>query len=586
MTGNPSTVLLIIFMKSLATFLLLTCSFYSYSQALSPEELIAKGVEIGNVDMDSAIVLFNQAREEAVSTSDSLQEARAYFYIARYNVRLTKYHLALEDYQNSWDKFMALGDKFRANSCIYEKGNCYYHLKMFDEALNCYYQSLAYMESRQDSLGKSNQSGLLTNISTIYFSMRKYDEAAVHLKKALDIARESNDSTRLALSLTLLGSSMLESEIGIEEAWEYMNEARVITRDIGDLRTNALVELRIASYYRSQKDYDNAIKFYEKSRKISENVNHYEIVAESNNYLAEIHYYLGNLDIGYDFALKGLEVALEHGLGSAQELAYQNLQVIYAGKGQYKQAYEALEMEKHIHDSLGSLTELLEIGRIESRYEVRLSKEKVARQQEQIENLEERNRRSEQITQLWIAVIVLLTLLTIGIITFFLVRRKKDKRILVQEQLLAKNLNESLQHREREVVDLASAISYKNQILNRVDAAILDVSKEPEISTIKSRIKTLKRDLNLLESDKQQVERLFALGEDVQREFHGRLKENYELTPRELRLVTLVRLGLSIKEISGVLSVTEKAVEMAKYRLKKKMALDSNEDLNTFIRNL
>ncbi len=56
-----------------------------------------------------------------------------------------------------------------------------------------------------------------------------------------------------------------------------------------------------------------------------------------------------------------------------------------------------------------------------------------------------------------------------------------------------------------------------------------------------------------------------------------------ELTEHELKLCGLIRLGMTTKEIAVVNNVTMKAIEMAKYRLKKKINLDNTARLDDYV---
>ena len=65
--------------------------------------------------------------------------------------------------------------------------------------------------------------------------------------------------------------------------------------------------------------------------------------------------------------------------------------------------------------------------------------------------------------------------------------------------------------------------------------------------------------------------------------FFRNLKERHpELTTNDLRLCSYIRLNLSTKDISRLSGISEKSVEMARYRLRKKMGLD-NTSLTEYI---
>ncbi len=67
--------------------------------------------------------------------------------------------------------------------------------------------------------------------------------------------------------------------------------------------------------------------------------------------------------------------------------------------------------------------------------------------------------------------------------------------------------------------------------------------------------------------------------------FYSRLQEQavQSLTPLDLRYCTFIIMNLSTKEIASLLYVEPKTVRMTKYRLKQKLGLAKDDDLNIFI---
>jgi DNA-binding CsgD family transcriptional regulator len=61
---------------------------------------------------------------------------------------------------------------------------------------------------------------------------------------------------------------------------------------------------------------------------------------------------------------------------------------------------------------------------------------------------------------------------------------------------------------------------------------------------------------------------------------------NDELSPTELRLCTLIKLNLNIKETASVLNIEPTSVKTARHRLRKKLKLDQGQDLAAFIRQV
>lgn len=73
----------------------------------------------------------------------------------------------------------------------------------------------------------------------------------------------------------------------------------------------------------------------------------------------------------------------------------------------------------------------------------------------------------------------------------------------------------------------------------------------------------------------------------VHYDFHNNLLKRYpKLTLREIKVCSLIRIGLSSKEIADVLSMSKKAVDKQRARIHKKMELPSNSSLAGFIAHM
>ena len=70
----------------------------------------------------------------------------------------------------------------------------------------------------------------------------------------------------------------------------------------------------------------------------------------------------------------------------------------------------------------------------------------------------------------------------------------------------------------------------------------------------------------------------------VHEKFLKRLKAKYPiLTSKDLRLCAYLRMNLSTKEIAPLMNITVRGVEISRYRLRKKLEIDRNDNLNEFL---
>ena len=71
---------------------------------------------------------------------------------------------------------------------------------------------------------------------------------------------------------------------------------------------------------------------------------------------------------------------------------------------------------------------------------------------------------------------------------------------------------------------------------------------------------------------------------NADRDFLKKVKEIHSnLTPNDLRLCAYLRLNLSSKELSRLLSISLKSVEIKRHRLRKKMELPHETNLVDYI---
>jgi DNA-binding CsgD family transcriptional regulator len=69
--------------------------------------------------------------------------------------------------------------------------------------------------------------------------------------------------------------------------------------------------------------------------------------------------------------------------------------------------------------------------------------------------------------------------------------------------------------------------------------------------------------------------------------FLTKLKERHsELTLSELKIAAYVRMNLSTKEMAEFMRKTVRAIENDRYRLRKKLCLDSNDSLREYLMNI
>lgn len=142
-----------------------------------------------------------------------------------------------------------------------------------------------------------------------------------------------------------------------------------------------------------------------------------------------------------------------------------------------------------------------------------------------------------------------------------------------------------LEHKNREIASIALHITHKNEILNRLKIKLETITRNNPSSQkeLNELIKTINSDLRM-DDDWQRFELHF---DEVHGDFIKRLKERYpKLSPSELRLCAYLRLNMSTKDIAQILNISVRGVEISRYRLRKKLDIESDTNLIDFMMNL
>lgn len=170
--------------------------------------------------------------------------------------------------------------------------------------------------------------------------------------------------------------------------------------------------------------------------------------------------------------------------------------------------------------------------------------------------------------------------------------RKKEAEMqqeaLEAEKELIKMRNEKLRLniklKNKELVNSTYETIHKNEILIQLISELKEISNKVTNDENKHQLKMMLRRIRKeINSDKQW--QVFETNfENVHEEFLKRMKATYpELTPRELKLCAYLRMNKSSKEISILMNISVRGVEISRYRLRKKIGLPRETNLTEFI---
>lgn len=446
-----------------------------------------------------------------------------------------------------------------------------------------------------DILSKLNERKLVAelnrSIGKIYKFWGKYHSAIDHFIDALRIYEALNDKKNICSIQLDLGNAY--SNIDIEKALNYYDQTLQSAKLIEDTTYIVYSLNNIGDVYKNIDENAKALKYLQLSLDANKTYNEPRGKSAALSNIGQIHIKEGNYKKALEYLNKAQVIAEEHNFTEFIIENKMELSKAYEKMGIYKKSIELYKEYVNIKDSIYNVEKQNQILELEAQYESN-------RKDKEIELWEHKDKISK--FQLHATLTGLLIFLIFG----FLIYRTQKNRIKQDKELMEKNkliheaqkklteaekkektlLKEELESKKSELINFALHIIHKNELIQDIKSCLRKVKssdKQEQMRTYNDLI--LKLNQNLKTSNELQEFQIHV--EKVNHEYFYQLQQKFpELTDNEKRLSALLRLNLSSKEIATLNNISVKAVEMGRYRLRKKLDLDQNISLSKFLQNL
>ncbi|MDT7832975.1 hypothetical protein RQM59_11325 [Flavobacteriaceae bacterium S356] len=172
----------------------------------------------------------------------------------------------------------------------------------------------------------------------------------------------------------------------------------------------------------------------------------------------------------------------------------------------------------------------------------------------------------------------LLILALIGYYFFVNNLRSKESKSL-QELTQMKSL---VFEKEKEMMITSTNLLHNKQYFKEIKADLKGLKTEDKAS-----VKNIINQINLVLERDEEWNHLKEHFNTVFEGFYDRLLQKHStLTETELRHCMFIKLHMQTKEISRILLIDPRSVQTARYRIKKKMNLDEDQDLREYLLNI
>lgn len=166
----------------------------------------------------------------------------------------------------------------------------------------------------------------------------------------------------------------------------------------------------------------------------------------------------------------------------------------------------------------------------------------------------------------------------------------EEKRILAlelsQQKLKEQLLHDSIERKNKQLLSEAMHLSERNELLTELLQLSDKLPNDRPDAALKVLLDVRKKIKANMHTD-QQWEVFSAYFTAINQQFFDKLASTgISLTDKEKRLLALIKTGLSLKECASILHIEPASIKTSRYRLKQKLGLDDDMNLDDFVKNL
>ncbi len=510
------------------------------------------------------LIFVNHSLSSIESSNGNLDNAIA---ITKENIELIKTH---EKEGDAKTKF--LGAQYVSLAGIYvEKANYKTALIYALQGLECF-EKINHETRKADALKM---------IGDIESGLENHQSSIQYFKDALEIYKRFEETFYVAYTQNSMGISY-QNLNDYKSAETYFNlaveNAKKVEDNLGT--TNALHNL--GEIKRLQGKLNEAKPILSEAKAIAEKENLKLGMVNSLESLSKIDFQNKNFNSALNSNSEAIEIAKSLGAMSHLASLYKNRSSFLEGLNKNNDALEFLKLYQTINDSLFTTKKSQQIEELRAIYESEQKEAEITLQKKEIETLNTQTE-NDKLTKTLYGIGMFSFLVIAGLIYFsFRQRIKKNKIEREKQEAIYK---QEIEFKKKELASQTLHLVQKNTFIQELKDNLEKIKRSPELFKVEfRRIVMLLKKESAEDKDWEVFKSYFT---EVHNNFDNKIKEIYpDISEKEMRLASFLRMNLATKEIASMLNVLPESVLKSKYRLKKKLNLDKETDLNQFLSDL
>ena len=472
------------------------------------------------------------------------------------------------------------------------EGILYKELGIYDKSIACYYSSLKICDSLP---WENGQATALNNISNLFLLQGNLKQAAILQKKALTIAKNTQDTGKIYDAYYNLMLIYSESN-SLDTAHYYAKKSKEILPRLKSLYQDCFFYNDYATLLFKSSRIKDAKYYYTKALSLALENHFDELQLKAYTGLGSVAEKQQKFILSNDYLQKAIQLSDSISIPALKVEVLEHMVSLFESSHQISKAHQYLKMVLKLQDSLNSSWKTIQQSEIYNIYHLQWQEQenKILKKNLSIARL-----KIYQRSFMLIGSVVLLLLLLWFLIILYR-KRKVEKRMSHQAQIQSETIRQQQdlihEHREEQLEFELNAKSRQlatfslssikhvqatEEIITKISQLIYNQPiKEAAKKELEQVIQQMKRDL--IKSDWEEFKTYY---EQVHPSFYENLISKHpDLTANEEKLCAFISLGLSNKDIASLTFRQLRSVESARLRLRKKLNIENNEHLFDYLK--
>ena len=487
--------------------------------------------------------------------------------LGSYHYYLANYPEASSFYKEAIGYFEELGNKSQIAAVYNNLGIVLKYMGQPEKALESHQNSLRLKEE----LGQTGFpiAASVMNIGVIHSELENYELSNEYYRKAEAICIEEDDQWRLSMVRSNIAIN-LEKEGKQEEALDYYTKSLPFFIEGGYKIEEAKQYNLIGALYFDLDSLNRAQHYFSKAQMLGKEIGELQIEELGTRNVGDVYFEQKRYTAALNNFNKALALSEEAGTDTRRVTTYLRLAKTHAALGNYKQAHDFRKQHFDKYDEVYKQENIDKLNELEVKYQTDKKEQQIVQQKIEIDLLEQKEK-TATLQKLALGGGFGLSLIALGF-GFYGYRQRMKSNQLEKEKIEAE-----LSFKKKELVTHALHLAKKNEVLESIKQKALDQKK---ISQDGASYQKLVNIINLDIHDDESWETFTRQFQEVHTDFYTTVSKSYpSVTPNELRLMSLIKMNLSSKEMANILNISLAGIKKARQRLRKKMELETKDSL-------